>query len=67
MEQKNLSTEKKHKLMDIENRFAVAKVEAEGVGGTGRLGLVDANYCSKILLYSPKNYIQSLVMQQNGG
>ena len=39
----NLSTEKK--LMDVENRHVVAKREGEGVGGTGNLGLIDANYC----------------------
>ena len=33
------STEKK--LMDMENRFVVA----EGVGWTGNLGLIDADYC----------------------
>ena len=36
----NLSTE--HKLTDMENRFVVAK--GKGVGWTGSLGLVDANY-----------------------
>ena len=39
----NLSTEKK--LTDLENRLVVAKGEEEGVGWTGRLGSVDANYC----------------------
>ncbi len=39
----DLSTEK-NKLMDMENRF-VAKGEGEGVGWTGNLGLIDANYC----------------------
>ena len=34
----NLSTEKK--IMDLENRLVVAK----GVGWTGSLGLIDANY-----------------------
>jgi len=46
MEQMNLSTEKK--LMDLENRLAVAKGEGgegEGVGWTGNLGLIDMNYC----------------------
>ena len=38
-----LSTEKK--IMDLENRFVVAKEEGEGVGWTGSLGLVDENYC----------------------
>ena len=39
----NLSTEKK--IMDLENRLVVAKGEGERVGGTGNLGLIDANYC----------------------
>ena len=39
----NLSTEKK--IMDLENRLVVAKGKGEGVGGTGNLGLIDANYC----------------------
>ena len=38
----NLSTEKK--FMDLENRLVVAKGEKEGVGWTGSLGLIDANY-----------------------
>ena len=33
------------KLMDVENRLVVAKREGEEVGGTGSLGLGDANYC----------------------
>jgi len=34
------------KIMDMENRhFVVAKREGEGVGGTGNLRLIDANYC----------------------
>ena len=40
--QMNLSTEKK--LMDLENRLVVAKGEGKGVGWTGSLGLIDANY-----------------------
>ena len=43
MAQMNLSTEKK--IMDLKNRVAVAKGEGEGVGWTGSLGLIDANYC----------------------
>ena len=39
----NLSTEKK--LMDLENRLVVAKVERAGVEWTGDLGLIDGNYC----------------------
>ena len=43
MAQMNLSTEKN--IMDMENRLAVAKREGKRVGGTGNLGLIDANYC----------------------
>ena len=39
----NLSTEKK--IMDLENMLVVAKVEGEGVGCIGSLGLIDENYC----------------------
>ena len=39
----NLPTERK--LMDLENRFVVAKEEGNGMGGTGSLGLIDADYC----------------------
>ena len=42
MAQTKLSTGKK--LMDLENRLVVAKGEGEGVGWTGSLGLIDANY-----------------------
>ena len=38
-----LSTEKK--IIDMENRLVVAKEEDEGVGWTGNLGLIEANYC----------------------
>ena len=38
----NLSMNKK--IMDMENRLVVAKREGKGVGGTGNLGLIDANY-----------------------
>ena len=38
----NLSTEKK--IIDLENRLVVANGDEEGVGWTGRLGLIDANY-----------------------
>ena len=41
--QMKLSTEKT--LMDLENRFVVAKGEGERVGWTGNLGLIDADYC----------------------
>ena len=41
----NLSTEKK--LIDLENKLAVAKGdgEEEGVGWIGNLGFIDADYC----------------------
>ena len=38
----NLSTEKK--IMDLENRLVVVKGEREGLGWTGNLWLIDANY-----------------------
>ena len=43
MAQMILSTEKK--IMDLENRLVVAKGEGDGLGRTGNLGLIDANYC----------------------
>ena len=43
MAQIKLSTEKK--IIHLEDRFVVAKGEGEGVGWTGSLELVDANYC----------------------
>ena len=43
MAQRNFSTGKK--FMDMENRLVVAKGEGEGVGWTGSLRLIDANYC----------------------
>ena len=43
MSQTNLSTEKK--LRDLENRLEVAKGAGKGVGGTGSLELIGANYC----------------------
>ena len=57
MAQMKLSTEKK--IIDLENRPVVAKGEEEGVGRTGNLGLIDANYClwNEILLYSTGNYV----------
>ena len=30
--------------VDLENRLVVAKGEGEGVGWTGSMGLIDANY-----------------------
>ena len=43
MAQMKLYIEKK--IMDLENRLAVAKGEGEGVGGTGSLGQIDAECC----------------------
>ena len=42
MAQMKLSTEKK--IMDVENICVVAKREGKGLGWTGNLGLIDANY-----------------------
>lgn len=39
----NISIE--NKIMDLENRLAVAKGDGKGMGWTGSLGLVDANSC----------------------
>ena len=43
MAQMRLSTEKE--IMDLENRFVVAKREGERVGWIGSLGLIDVDYC----------------------
>ena len=43
MAQRNLSTEKK--IMYLEDRLVVAEEEEKGVGWTGSLGLIDADYC----------------------
>ena len=42
MAQMNLAI--KQKLTDMENRLVVAKGRGQGLGQTGSLGLVDANY-----------------------
>ena len=44
MTQMNLSAKQRNRLTDMENRLVVAKGEGEGVGWTGSLGLVNANY-----------------------
>ena len=49
MAQIKLSTEKK--LMDLENRFVVAKGVREGVEWTGSLGLVDAKCYIYLFIY----------------
>ena len=36
---------KETRFSDLENRLVVAKREGEGVGWTGNLGLIDADYC----------------------
>jgi len=58
---------------DMEKRLVVAEREVEGVGWTGSLGLVDANYClwsrsamRSCCMYSTGNCIQSLVMEHDG-
>ena len=43
MAQRKLSTEKK--IMVSENRLVVTKGEGKGVGGSGNLGLIDAECC----------------------
>ena len=39
----NFSTEKK--IRDLENSLVVGKGEREGVGWSGNLGLIGADYC----------------------
>ena len=39
----NLSTDTRNKLIDIGNRFVVAKEKSERIGWTENLGLVDEN------------------------
>ena len=57
--------------MDLENRLVVTKGEQEGVGwefGVNRCKLLPLEWISnEILLYSSGNYIQSLVMEHDGG
>lgn len=58
--------------MGTEHKLVVAKGEGEEVGGTGSLGLVDANYCTRSgyvmrsCCAAQGNYIQSLVMEHDG-
>ena len=58
---------KRNRLTFIGNKPVVAK--GEGVGWTGSLGLVDANYLEWMsnvaLLYSTGNYSQSLVIEHD--
>ena len=65
--------QKRCKLMDLENRLVVAK---KGGGGTGRdwefgftrRKLLPLEWISnEILLYSTGNYVQSLVLEHDGG
>ena len=59
----NLSTEKK--IMDMENRRG-----CQGRGGRSRMDWefgVGVDKQNEILLYSMGNYIQSLVMEHDGG
>ena len=42
--QNKTKKQKPKNLMDLENRLVVAKGHREGVGWTGSLGLVEANY-----------------------
>ncbi len=44
MGHKRTHLQNRNRLTDIENTPVVAKGEREGVGWTGSLGLVDANY-----------------------
>ena len=65
----NLSTEKK--MMDLENRFVVAKGEGERVGWFGSLGLIDTNSCLwngwavRACCVALGSYVQSLMMEHD--
>jgi len=58
--------------MDIENRVVVAKGEGRGSGkdgafGVGRCKLLHLEWMdNEVLPYSIGNYVQSLVIEQNG-
>ena len=59
--------------MELENRLVVAKGEGEGVGWTWEFAVSRCKLLhleqmgNEILLCSTRNYIQSLVMQHDGG
>ena len=59
--------------MDMENRLGVASGEGEGSGmdwefGVSRYKLLHLEWISnEVLLYSTGNYIQSLVIEHDGG
>ena len=62
MAQRNLSTEKK--IMDLGNRFMVAKVEGEL--GVNRCRLLPLEWIThEILLCSTRNYVGSLMMEHD--
>ena len=48
--------------MDVENRFVVAKGEEEGVGWTGSLGLIGANYFA--VQWKLKEHHKSSIMEK---
>ena len=54
--------------MDMENRLVVAKREGERVGGTGNLGLIDANYSlwnGSTMGSCCRNHVWSLVIEHD--
>ena len=57
--------------MDMENGLVIAKQEGEGVGRTGSLVLVDANYCIwrgyAMRSCCTAQGTTSLVIEQDGG
>ena len=63
----------REKLLDLENKLVVAKREGEGVGWTGCLGLIDANYCiwsgqAMRSCYIAQRIVSShLTMEHDGG
>ena len=68
-----INLQKRNKLMNVENRYAVAKRRGkERIGmdsefGVSRYKLLPLNWKSnEVLLYSMGNYIQSLVIEHDG-
>ena len=64
--------QKRNRLTDLENRFAIAKGEEGGSGmdkefGIGRCKLLHLEWIiNEVLLYNTENYIQSLGIEHDG-
>ena len=61
----------RNRLMDIQNRLAIAKVEGirggmDWEGGVSRCKLLYIEWINKVLLYSTGNYTQYPMINRNG-